>query len=163
MTSHSQVLCWMCGHICCELLSQLFSHWMSPAGLLLELWVEFTRQFLQAHCAVWCVNKHFSCELAPQQITTCGYTCPSVCRSAVGANYSSQSLWRGKIAWQIVTGSPPGSERDETDYEISGNIGPFAEEAERCFYSQNSFVLLIVSVAVSLPGDFLKRTVSEVI
>lgn len=48
MTTDSEVFKKITEHISCELLSQLFFHWMSPAGLLLELWVEFTGQFLQA-------------------------------------------------------------------------------------------------------------------
>lgn len=48
MTTDSEVFKKITERISCELLSQLFFHWMSPAGLLLELWVEFTGQFLQA-------------------------------------------------------------------------------------------------------------------
>lgn len=136
-------------HISCELLSQLFLRWMRPVGLLLELWVEFTGQFLQAQYPVYCVNKHFSSDLAQQQISTRGYTRPSVRLSAVGVNYSSWRLWRGKIAWQIVPRSPQGSEWDETDYEeISGNMGLVAEETDRCFYFWPSFVLLFVRLNI---------------
>lgn len=126
-----------------QLFSQLISHWLSPAGLLLEFWIEFIGQFLQAQYPAYCVNKPFSSDLAQQQISTRGYTHPSLHCSAVGTNYSSWRLWRGKIAWQIVPGSPQGSERDETDYEeISGNMGT-AEETDRCFYFCPSFVLFV--------------------
>lgn len=149
MTKDSDVFNKIPQHISCELLSQLFFYWISPANLLLEIWVEFTSQFLQAQYPVYCVNKHFSSDLAQQQIPTCGYTGPSVCCSTIGANYSSWRLWRGKIAWQIVPRSPPGSEKDETDYEeISGNMGLLVGETDRYFYFWPSFVLLFVHLTI---------------
>lgn len=149
MTTDSEVFSKLPELVSCELLSQLFLHCLSSAGLLLELWVEFTGQFLQAQYPVYCANKHFSSDLAQQQISTRGYTRPSVRCSTVGANYSSWRLWRGKIAWQIVPGSPQGSERDERDYEeISGNMGLLAEETDRCFYFWPSFVFLFVRLTV---------------
>lgn len=150
MTTDSHVLSEIPEHSSCELLSQLFLHWMSPASLFLELWVEFTSQFLQAKYPVYHVYKHFSSHLAQLQISTHGYTSLSVHFSAVGANYSSWSLWRGKIAWQIVPGSPRGGERDETYCEeISGNMGRLAEATDRCFYFCPSFVLLFFNCTVT--------------
>ena len=112
--------------------------------LLVELWAEFTSQFLQVQYPAYCTNKHFSSDLAQQQISTHGYTGPSVHCSTVGANYSSWRLWHGKIAWQIVPRSPQGSERDETDYEeISGNMALLAEETDRMFLFLSLLCLVV--------------------
>ncbi len=129
---------------------------------MLRRWVELTGWFLQARSRVYCVKSVSALTWPNSKSQHMEILAPSVRCTTVEANYSSWMLWRGKIAWQIVPWSSQGSERDETDYEeISGNMGPLAEETDKCFYFLPSFVLLFVCLKIicrccAIPNRFFR-------